>query len=153
LTCSRCIIPWNTFGVFGLTVAVETESVSALFVKLQYSESGEDIELAGYLANVSGPVSLVMDLRIAHERWGSNSDPSIYGHLHYPNDIDRSLSESVNDKIRKYRSDYNDFLEFQEFNFRNQTVDSSSTAAQRSPPTSNPRLGTFSLRFQHSGSH
>ena len=64
--------------------------------------------LAGYLANVSGPVSLVMDLRIEHERWGSNSDPSIYGHLHYPNDIDRSLSESVTDKIRKYRSDYND---------------------------------------------
>jgi hypothetical protein len=26
-------------------------------------------------------------------------------HLHYPNDIDRSLNEAVADKIRKYRTD------------------------------------------------
>ena len=45
-----------------------------------------DIELAGYLENVSGPVPLVLDLRIAHERWASSSDPSINGHLHYPDD-------------------------------------------------------------------
>ena len=31
----------------------------------------------------------------------------INGHLHYPNDIDRSLNETVTDKIRKYRTDYN----------------------------------------------
>ena len=43
---------------------------------------------------------------VTHERWGSSSDPSINGHLHYPNDIDRSLNESVDDKIRKYRDDY-----------------------------------------------
>ena len=61
-----------------------------------------DIELAGYLANVSGPVPLVLDLRIVHDRWGSNSDPSINGVLHYPNDIDRFLNESTADKIRKY---------------------------------------------------
>ncbi len=48
-----------------------------------------------------------MDLRIAHDRWGSSSDPSINGHLHYPNDIDRSLNETAADKIRKYRADYN----------------------------------------------
>ena len=50
---------------------------------------------------------LVLDLRIAHDRWGNSSDPSINGHLHYPNDMDRSLNESVTDKIRKYRTDYN----------------------------------------------
>jgi hypothetical protein len=66
-----------------------------------------DIELTGYLANVSGPVPLVSDLPIVHERFGSNSDLSINGHLHYPNDVDRSLNESAADKIRKYRSDYN----------------------------------------------
>jgi hypothetical protein len=66
-----------------------------------------DIELAGYLANVGGPVPLVLDLRIAHDRFGSSSDPSINGHLHYPNDIDRSLNEAAADKIRKYRADYN----------------------------------------------
>ena len=50
---------------------------------------------------------LVLDLRIAHDRFGSSSDPSINGHLHYPNDIDRSLNETVTDKMRKYHADYN----------------------------------------------
>ena len=49
----------------------------------------------------------MLDLRIAHDRFGSSSDPSINGHLHYPNDIDRSLNEAAADKIRKYRADYN----------------------------------------------
>jgi hypothetical protein len=66
-----------------------------------------DIELAGYLANAAGPVPLVLDLRIAHERWGSSSDPTFNGNLHYPNDVDRSLNEAAADKIRKYRADYN----------------------------------------------
>ncbi len=63
--------------------------------------------MAGYLANAAGPVPLVLDLRIAHDRWGSSSDPSINGHLHYPNDIDGSLKEAAADKIRNYRADYN----------------------------------------------
>ena len=49
----------------------------------------------------------MMDLHITHECWGSNFDPTIDGHLHYPNDVDRSLNETVTDKIRKYHSDYN----------------------------------------------
>ena len=63
----------------------------------------------GYLANAAGPVPLVLDLRIAHDRFGSSSDPTLNGTLHYPNpnDIDRSLNEAAADKIRKYRSDYN----------------------------------------------
>ena len=60
-----------------------------------------DIELAGYLANAAGPVPLVLDLRIAHERWGSSSDPIINGNLHYPNDVDRSLNDAAADKIRQ----------------------------------------------------
>ncbi len=57
----------------------------------------------GYLENVEGPVSLVLDLRITHERFGSSSDPSICinGHLDSPNDVDRSP-----DKIRKYHAYY-----------------------------------------------
>ena len=66
-----------------------------------------DIELAGYLANAAGPVPLVLDLRIAHDRFDSSSDPTLNGRLHYPNDIDKSLNEADNDKIRKYRADYN----------------------------------------------
>ncbi len=54
-----------------------------------------------------GPVPLVFDLRIAHGRFGSSSDPNLNGHLHYPNTIDKSLNESDTDKIRKYRADYN----------------------------------------------
>ena len=50
---------------------------------------------------------LVLDLRIAHDRFGSSSDPSINGHLHYPNDLDGSLKEDAADKIRQYRADYN----------------------------------------------
>jgi hypothetical protein len=65
-----------------------------------------DIELTGYLVNAAGPVPLVLDLRLVHDRFGSSSDPTLNGILHY-NDIDKSLNESVNDKIRKYRADYN----------------------------------------------
>jgi hypothetical protein len=34
------------------------------------------------------------------------SDPTLNGRLHY-NDIDKSLNEDGNDKIRKYHTDYN----------------------------------------------
>ena len=49
----------------------------------------------------------MLDLRITHERFGRSSDPSLNGNLHYPNAIDRSLNETVTDKILKYRADYN----------------------------------------------
>ena len=88
--------------LFRTTHKVKTERV----VRSRGQRCG-DIELAGYLTNEAGPVPLVLDLRIAHDRWRSRSDPSINGHLHYPNDIDRSLNETVTDKIRKYRADYN----------------------------------------------
>jgi hypothetical protein len=52
-------------------------------------------------------VPLVLDLHIDHDRFGSNSDLNLNGHLHYPNDIDRSLNETASDKIRKHRSDDN----------------------------------------------
>ncbi len=57
--------------------------------------------------NATGPVSLVLDLLIDYDRFGSTSYPSLNGHLHYPNDIDKSLNEGATDKIRKYRPDYN----------------------------------------------
>jgi hypothetical protein len=52
-------------------------------------------------------VPLVLDLRIAHDRMGSSADPSLNGHLKYPNNVDQSLNDPAADKIRKYRSDYN----------------------------------------------
>ena len=65
------------------------------------------MELAAYLANAVGPVPLVLDLRVAHARWGSSSNPSLDDHLHYPADIDRTLNEADADKILQYRADYN----------------------------------------------
>ena len=38
-----------------------------------------------------------------YDRFGSRSEPNLNGHLHYHNDVDRSLNEVVVDKIRKYR--------------------------------------------------
>jgi hypothetical protein len=46
-------------------------------------------------------------LRISHERFGSSSDLCTNGHLHYPNDVDRSLNEDPTNKIRKYPTDCN----------------------------------------------
>ncbi len=64
-----------------------------------------DIHLEDYLANEAGPVPLVLDLRIAHDRMGSSADPSLNGHLKYPNNLDQSLNDAATDKIRKYRAD------------------------------------------------
>ena len=50
---------------------------------------------------------MVLDLRIAHERWGSSSNPSLNVQLHYPDDIDRTLNEAAPDKVLQYRADYN----------------------------------------------
>jgi hypothetical protein len=47
-----------------------------------------------------------MDLRIGHDRVGSSTDPTLNGHLKYPNNLDQSLNDAAADKIRKYRADY-----------------------------------------------
>ena len=53
-------------------------------------------------------MSLVLDLSIIeHELWGSNSNPSLNCHLHYPTDIYRTLNEVPDDKVLQYRVDYN----------------------------------------------
>ncbi len=41
-------------------------------VKIRGHQCG-DIELVGYLANVADQVSLVLDLRVTHDRVGSSS--------------------------------------------------------------------------------
>jgi hypothetical protein len=88
-------------NLFRTTHRVKTQQV----VK-SHGQYCRDIELAGYLENADGPVPLVLDLRLAHDRFDSRSDPTLNGRLHYT-DIDKSLNEVANDKIRKYRADYN----------------------------------------------
>ena len=73
-----------------------------------------DIELEGYLSNVEGPVSLVLDLHIVHDRVGSSTDPTLNGHLRHPNNLDHSLNDTTADKIRKYRGDYNNLQDHRE---------------------------------------
>jgi hypothetical protein len=69
--------------------------------------SGAKKTHSAYLDNESGPVPLVLDLRIAHDRVGSSTDPTLNGNLKYPNNLDQSLNDAAVDKIRKYRVDYN----------------------------------------------
>jgi hypothetical protein len=88
--------------LFRTTHKVKTQQV----IKSRGQSCG-DIELAGYLANTVGPLSLVLDLRIAHNRVGSSTDPTLNGHLRYPNNLDQSLNDAAADKLRKYRADYN----------------------------------------------
>ncbi len=58
--------------LFRTTHKVKTQQV----VKNRGQHCG-DIELSGYLTNVAGPVSSVLDLRVAHDRVGSSADPSV----------------------------------------------------------------------------
>ena len=76
--------------LFRTTTKVKTQQV----VKNRGQHCG-DIELAGYLANVTDPVSLVLDLRIDHDRVGSRTDPTLNGHLRHPNNLDQSLVEFI----------------------------------------------------------
>ena len=52
-------------------------------------------------------MTLVLDLLIPHDRVGSSTDPTLKGHLRYPNKLDQSLNDTAADKIRKNRADYN----------------------------------------------
>ena len=54
--------------------------------------------------NASGPVPLVLDLLVTHERWEEDLTLVLNGHLHYPNDLDGPLNEDVTDKIRQYQT-------------------------------------------------
>ena len=88
--------------LFLTTTKVKTQQV----VKNRGHHCG-DIELVGYLANSTGPVPLVLDLRVTHDRVGSSSDPALNGHLRYPHNLDQSFNDATADKIRKYRADNN----------------------------------------------
>ncbi len=75
-------------------------------VKIRGQDCG-DVEMTGYVVNVTGPVTLVWDLRIAHDRVGSSTDPTLNGQLRYPNNLDQSLNDTATDKVQKYHTDHN----------------------------------------------
>ncbi len=70
--------------LFRTTHRVKTQQV----VKNRGHHCG-DIEFRGYLQNAVETVPLVLDLLISHDRWGRRTDPTLNGHLHYPNDLDK----------------------------------------------------------------
>ncbi len=86
-------------NLFCTTHKVKTQHV----VKSRGQHCGDIDEIGGYLANEAGPVPLVLDLRIAHDRVGSRTDPNLNGHLKYPNNFDQSFNDAAADKVRKYR--------------------------------------------------
>jgi hypothetical protein len=109
-----------------------------------------DIELAGYLAKEAGPVPLVLDLRIAHDRVRNSTDPTLRYHLcllllvrlgGYIANLSDFYSYRLIGKLTA-------FLQLQEFCQRNQTVDSSTTAARLSMPSSKAKLVWLLLRRQ-----
>ena len=116
-----------------------------------------DIELTTYLVNTSGPGSLVLDLRITHERFGSSSDPSINGHSHSPHAWDRTSNESATDKIPQYRADYNNrpsnAISFMPAIASTSGRLHSEFVCLLSPHSSKQKLATSSPRLQHCGSH
>ena len=87
---------------------------------------------------------LVMDFRISHERFGSTSDHTLHGHLHYPNDV---IYTGIARTSGRLHSEFVCLLFFQDHRetdrffaasgVRNQTVDSSTSSAPRSPHSSN----------------
>jgi hypothetical protein len=64
-------------------------------------------QVADFFLTTHKVVPLVLDLRIGHDRMGSSVDPSLNGHLKYPNNLDQSLNDAAADKMRKYRAEYN----------------------------------------------
>jgi hypothetical protein len=79
------------------------DQITDLFLTTHTVKTQQFIKIQGQ----SDPVSLVLDLLIVRDRFGSSSGPGLNGNLHYPNNIDRSLNEDTDDKIRKYHADYN----------------------------------------------
>ncbi len=88
--------------LFRTTHKVKTQEV----VKNRGQHCG-DVEQVGYLENVTGPVTMVLDLRITHDRVGSSTDPTLNGQLRYPNNLDQSFNDTAVDKVRKYHAYYN----------------------------------------------
>jgi len=60
-----------------------------------------------HLASAAVPVPLVLDLRIAHERWEVVLTLVFIGNCIYPADLDRLLNEAAADTNLQYRADYN----------------------------------------------
>jgi hypothetical protein len=65
-----------------------------------------DVELRSYLQDAAGRRSLVFDLSMAHDRFGSSSHVQQNGLLSHPQDHDAPLRLAAQRKINSYRQQY-----------------------------------------------
>ena len=66
------------------------------------------VEIRNYLRDQAGNLSLVFDLSIAHDRFGSSSHVQQNGLLTHPQDLDGPLHVAAQRKIAAYQQQYAD---------------------------------------------
>jgi hypothetical protein len=71
-----------------------------------------DVEIHNYLRDQAGSRSLVFDLSIAHDRFGSSSHVQQNGCLSHPQDLDTLLRIAAQRKIAAYQQQYADNQNF-----------------------------------------
>ena len=67
-----------------------------------------DVEIRNYMRDQAGSRSLVFDLSITHDRFGSSSHVQQNGLLSHPQDLDAPLRLAAQRKINGYRQQYAD---------------------------------------------
>jgi hypothetical protein len=67
-----------------------------------------DVEIRNYLHSQAGSRSLIFDLSIAHDRFGSSSHVQQNGCLSHPQDLDAPLRIAAQRKIAAYQQQYAD---------------------------------------------
>ena len=65
-----------------------------------------DVEINDYLRHNGVDRTLVFDFSMAHDRWGATDEPSKNGQLCYPYDLNRTVWEAAQKKVKKYRGTY-----------------------------------------------
>jgi hypothetical protein len=65
-----------------------------------------DVELRSYLQDAAGRRSLVFDLSMTHDRFGSSSHVQQNGLLSHPQDLDAPLRLAAQRKVNSYRQQY-----------------------------------------------
>jgi hypothetical protein len=67
-----------------------------------------DVEIRSYLQDAAARRSLVFDLSMTHDRFGSSSHVQQNGLLSYPQDLDAPLRLAAQRNINGYRQQYPD---------------------------------------------
>ena len=67
-----------------------------------------DVEIREYVRDAAGSRSLVFDLSITHDRFGSSTHVQQNGALSHPQDLDAPLRIAAQRKLNRYRQQYAD---------------------------------------------